>query len=314
MFEKVICVFLIAISTSCVQSKYEYNPLINGWLAVYKYAATWTEAYERCYNDGAMLASPTTLDLRFAMLAEIIDSNITFYYTGTSAMFYPGPQYKSIDNIPIEDMPLSGMTRNLDVNNGRCAVMTKDSIVEAQCDNKAPFMCYKKYEDIKYTVCGTTDTEYKFINATGSCYKMHQELKSWNDAFETCASEDAYLLVLNNEEELNSIEPLFNISENRTWIQVGLRQFSKKKDWLSVRGERMEQIFDKWYSNNNSKTLRIRQNYNCGNLRIKNGMKILSDSVCEDKEYFICEKDPSNIRFVIEDFKELKNSPSVSVE
>ncbi|KAI8426448.1 hypothetical protein MSG28_005276 [Choristoneura fumiferana] len=109
---------------------------------------------------------------------------------------------------------MQGEPDNLN-NEEDCLVMySSGGLSDVKCTNVYPFICHKSPEMMdahkcSYSQNGTTSSDYVLYNKTLSCYKFHKEGLFWPNAFRTCLAEDAYLAIINSEDESQFLKELF---------------------------------------------------------------------------------------------------------
>ncbi|XP_075987340.1 secretory phospholipase A2 receptor-like [Anticarsia gemmatalis] len=135
------------------------------------------------------------------------------------------------------------------------------------------------------TVCGTTGEGYKPVESTGSCYKLHRDEKTWDEANAICTAEDGHLVVINDETEAGIIhEHFFPKRESDTYI--GLQDYEGNNVWTSVLGDSIDSIYNVWYD---------RRVYHheatCATLDYEGK---LNDYPCSTAWTFVCEKKLQN--------------------
>ncbi|XP_075984556.1 killer cell lectin-like receptor subfamily F member 1 [Anticarsia gemmatalis] len=273
------------------QAWYVYHPNIDGWMKVHE-PASWEDAYATCWREGTLLASPINLEMRHEM--ETVSLQNTSYHTGITLMFYPGGQFASLEGIPIHHIHMK--IHDSEGSFEQCLSMEHDVagsyLKKVNCSAKRPFICYRK-RDHTTKECGTSDKQYKFIAATGSCYKMHTVLLPWNDAFKICRAEGGHLVVINDELEQQEVNKLITWSQE--WVSVGLRQYKGTGDWMSVQGDHLEQVYNVWQPAREAISHIFPQRQCC----VINKLGKLHDIKCDDdSRNFFCEKDPNHYQFV----------------
>nr|XP_014350047.1 PREDICTED: CD209 antigen-like protein C [Latimeria chalumnae] len=65
-----------------------------------------------------------------------------------------------------------------------------------------------------------------------SCYRFSTNREDWNTANQTCSNENAHLVIINSESELNFLKQ--QINKTRYWI--GLNDIKNESDWRWVDG------------------------------------------------------------------------------
>lgn len=293
MLALIISAVLISIAShvECTSpSGYQHYHEAFGSLKLYKEPTNWNQAFLKCYNDSAVLASPLDEGLLSAMQDMMEKHNAKLsYFIGANAKYTSG-LYVSIEGVPLTQMPAGQMYDELDKQQGECLGMSGYTLKAVSCKNPLPYLCYKKDSE-----CGTTDKQYKLQPSTGSCYKLHKELKNWRDANSVCISEGGYLAILNNDLEARMLMNM--IPENTgTWpheqgwrgMYIGLHDWTHSGNWLTNNAKPLTKLFRNWDSTQpDSKSL--------ANCAVINRREKLDNIWCHYLAPFICEKDPNNI-------------------
>ncbi|XP_075991015.1 uncharacterized protein LOC142986411 [Anticarsia gemmatalis] len=285
---------LLLLAADVVWCKYVFDANIGGWMKAHKFVATWEEAFIKCRSEDALLMSPTSKELALAMRAAVSSTELpTAYYIGTSAAFYPGDQYLSIEGIPLDDMPVSDMIDRLDARDGKCLSMDRERIRVVPCTSRLPYICYRKQKDNNSNRNETEyepyDDEYKLEASTGSCYKYHAVERTWHDAYLTCADEGAHLVVINDEREARAIHALGLPTSG--YMFIGIRDWKDDHDWLSVHGESLESLYAEWHDGHEDEVT----GELCG---VLDGLAKLNHFRCDDERHFLCEKPPKSARLL----------------
>ncbi|XP_075971099.1 snaclec coagulation factor IX-binding protein subunit A-like [Anticarsia gemmatalis] len=85
---------------------------------------------------------------------------------------------------------------------------------------------------------------YKFYS--NSCYKYHDEQKTWREANSTCVDEGSHLVVINTKDEGKLLKSKNILRNSEYGTHVGLQYDVEEKKWTSVLGEAMEDLFHEW--------------------------------------------------------------------
>ncbi|XP_075974097.1 uncharacterized protein LOC142975246 [Anticarsia gemmatalis] len=277
-----------------VYSGFVYHENIKGWIKPFKLVTTWDKAAERCYSAGAIMASPIDKPMLSAMKSIILDQRdqSQYFFIGMNSKFAP-EQFVSQEGIKLEDLPETAMITRLESLHGRCLSMNLTNIRVEPCSHRLAYMCYKRKQHLEENrepnECGTYDDEYKLNETTGSCYKYHMELKTWDEANIICAREGAYLAIINDEEEAKLHTA--KIVDKQYDLYVGLRDLELDNNWMSIHGQPVEQLYNSWWQG----AKRVVPPRHCGYLDTYTGQ--LDDSDCSSKLSFVCEKNPAVVRF-----------------
>ncbi|XP_075971435.1 lymphocyte antigen 75-like [Anticarsia gemmatalis] len=292
----IACVLLTVASVIQCKSDYVYRPKADGWFKLHKIPTIWKNAFFQCNREGAVLASPINEAVLSEMLSIISANNDSLqYFTGIHARFSPG-QFVSVEGIPLENMNASDMFQVLNTQNGECLSMDGYNMTVVSCEARLPYICYKKIDGMLMTECGTFDKAYRYVNSTGSCYKVHTGLNTWYNANSICISEGGHLAIINDEQEALEVKDMIpedrhNFTWDRKWdhLFIGLRAWDDKDTYLSIHGEPISQLYNSWDENQPDPYGQL-----CGGL-IRTGK--LDNVWCDKESYFICEKNPRSIRF-----------------
>ncbi|CAB3239086.1 unnamed protein product [Arctia plantaginis] len=304
MLKQFIVLLFLSISCSVAyKSDYEYHPDAGAWFKLHRVTATWQQAFFRCHNEGALLASPTTEKMLRAMQRLLQDNRVgaNLHYIGTHSKFSPG-HFVALEGTPIENMPVMDMVDILNTQDGDCLTMTDTVINVNTCMKELPYICYRTQEmSQNNTECGTFDEDYQLDASTGSCYKIHTKPRTWSDANSMCVTEGGSLAVLNDEEEARIIQKMFpKITMNSTEFKeydslyIGLQDWDGSGTWLSIRGEPIQELYNNW--NKPKPTYEAFDEY-CG---VITSTGKIDNIGCDRLSVFVCEKDPDNVRYSVE--------------
>ncbi|XP_075987303.1 uncharacterized protein LOC142983963 [Anticarsia gemmatalis] len=298
MLPKAVC-FLVLLAVTGIFGRYLYEPSIRGTVETSKIVSTYENALAKCRSDGAVFAAPVDQQLRDEIVSLIsVNNNSLLYFI--NAKLVPNihsdkPQFVSSEGVSLDDMSVSGMFEKLDTHDGECLATDGRTIRVVSCSEPLRFMCYRDdtvtsttefYEsttELEILYCGTDDEDYKLVPSMRSCYKYHSDRRGWNNAKKKCEDEGGYLLILNNEAELQAIVALKYPPYWDYGIFIGIRDFTGNNNWTSVHGDKLEDIYHKWHSGHN-----IYSEFYCGTL---NGAWELDHYYCNLPRPFICEKD-----------------------
>ncbi|XP_073947442.1 macrophage mannose receptor 1-like isoform X3 [Choristoneura fumiferana] len=216
MFNTLFSLLLFVFVTESTRDTYEHVPSVGRYIKVHRIPANWQDAQFRCRLEGGILASPENKDMFDAMLTIMNDRKISKVYTGIHATFSKG-DYTTITGTPLSELDVGWMQGEPDnLNNEEdCLVMySSGGLSDVKCTNVYPFICHKSPEMMdahkcSYSQNGTTSSDYVLYNKTLSCYKFHKEGLFWPNAFRTCLAEDAYLAIINSEDESQFLKELF---------------------------------------------------------------------------------------------------------
>ncbi|XP_075987262.1 C-type mannose receptor 2-like [Anticarsia gemmatalis] len=302
-----VCVLVLFV-TNDVQGRYIFESTIRGSIETNKIISSFEDAASQCKTEGAVLAAPVNKQLRDEMMAFIsVNNHSTPYFINAKLVHTHKPQFVSSEGVSLDDMSVSDMIEELDPRDGECLAMDSRTIRVVSCSAPLPYMCYKE-NDITTPVpvartaitepvnlqtstlsprvvtdCGTTDTGYKFVESTGSCYKHHPEEKNWDDASSVCTAEGGYLVIINDKNEARVIRnKFFPIYAYATYI--GLRDYNDNDIWTSVHGDDLNSLFNEWHDDHSTQT-----DMNCGILDLN---ARLNDYRCTVECSFVCEKNP----------------------
>ncbi|XP_022816384.1 lymphocyte antigen 75-like [Spodoptera litura] len=289
MTQIVLSLLLWAGVALCKQ--YVYDDDADGWLKLHKIPLTWQEAFMTCHLEDAVLASPTNDALHQAMLTAVKKAEIDLpIYIGTKEMFVYG-QYASIEGVQLEDMPVKFPSTN-GIKPEECVRLTKEGEVAfTNCSEWLPYICYKKNTThLKYNYdCGTFDREYQYNAATGSCYKLHKQARTWRLAYKVCTAEGGHLVIINDKTEDDVVVNILKGKpRNLPWELSHAGFFDWNKDlltFLTIHGEKLNTVYNIWNENQpDNKGVNI-----YGGI-LENGK--LDEEWDSREAYFVCEKDP----------------------
>ncbi|KAJ8708243.1 hypothetical protein PYW07_010368 [Mythimna separata] len=306
MLKSVIYFTVLLINVVVSKPDYHFNQELDGWLKLHVEPATWQEAFLTCHYEGAVLASPIDSRLSAALRYIIRRSELepASIYIGTNARFSPG-DYFSIEGVPLADMNVKWNSYFYEEKPGDCLRFTEDGSVQTSpCDQWRPYVCYKKRDETSEMMnnCGTYDNEYNLNQTTGSCYKLHRELKTWDMAYKICTAEGGHLAIINDQREADAVTVLFPEAEEQYYaddsqfvlVHIGLRDWNNDNLWLSIHGEKLEYLYNTWAEGQPDHKTDAELAGGCGSL-LRDGT--LYENWCAMKQMFICEKDPASRRF-----------------
>ncbi|XP_022830649.1 C-type mannose receptor 2-like isoform X1 [Spodoptera litura] len=284
--------FMLYLESAQCDPQYWFNMDVNGWLKVHTIPATWEEAFLRCHYEGAVLASPLTQQLSKALEHKFSVISQQSIHLGTHDLYSNG-DYFSVEGIPLDSLVLKWSNFR---GTGDCLAMSRDGrAFITKCMEPRPYICYKKLDNLTMNICGTFDDAYQFYDKTGSCYKRHDEYRTWTDAFKICAAEGGYLLILNDATEAAIVREMFPVRTGKAneWenFHVGLRAWGPERTWITIHGERIEDVFHDW---NPGQPDNYQGVQNVGALL---RLGTLDDHSIDKKSMFVCEKDPKIKRF-----------------
>ncbi|XP_023951360.2 C-type lectin domain family 10 member A [Bicyclus anynana] len=304
MFTKVLYLTLLLACCGSIECKnfrsdYKYHNTVDAWLKFHAVPGTWREAQQRCFLEGAILASPVDAAWQAAIIAQInaTTSNGANIYTGIHSIYSKG-YFHSIEGVPLAKMSLQWMSGQPDNfgNSEDCIVYSRGEIADVNCSEVFPFVCYKNsIDNTSVMPCGTIDKKYEFVADTGSCYKFHSNHVTWAEAYKFCAAEGAYLAVINNKEEANRLAELhkkhYPQSTEQYVTLIGVHDAYKDGIWRTIQGQTLEVAgYAEWERGQPDNAGAGKA---CGAM-FPNGK--LDDFWCNQDTKFLCEKDPNNLQ------------------
>ncbi|XP_073947441.1 macrophage mannose receptor 1-like isoform X2 [Choristoneura fumiferana] len=298
MFNTLFSLLLFVFVTESTRDTYEHVPSVGRYIKVHRIPANWQDAQFRCRLEGGILASPENKDMFDAMLTIMNDRKISKVYTGIHATFSKGTPLSELDVGWMQGEP-----DNLN-NEEDCLVMySSGGLSDVKCTNVYPFICHKSPEMMdahkcSYSQNGTTSSDYVLYNKTLSCYKFHKEGLFWPNAFRTCLAEDAYLAIINSEDESQFLKELFAQHPrqhipghfNKDSASIGFRRSDNDHEsFVTIHGQSLAEAgfseFNAGEPNN------VGNNELCGSMW-RTGL--LNDHNCHERVTFICEKPLAN--------------------
>ncbi|XP_075976790.1 uncharacterized protein LOC142977010 [Anticarsia gemmatalis] len=291
MFALIICALALSATIDVAQCKClsDYIQLVDksGWLWEQRELATFEEAAQHCKQLNAELASPYNAAILDGM-KRLMDADLE-YHVSLKVTLRP----LQLPNSVSQDAAVAPEMTKL-LQNKLCVSMSEDEVNMVPCSKKLRYMCYVP-EHNEINVCG--ENGYQFKNSTGSCYKVHTEHRSWQDANAVCMMEGGYLAVLNDAEESRVVQELFpqdhafpffpDCTKEIDPMYIGLQKLYQN-EWLGVHGEKCEWDWNKGEPNK----LNIEH---CGTM-IRNGK--LNNIEYHLKTIFICERDARELRHI----------------
>ncbi|KAJ8715422.1 hypothetical protein PYW07_009904 [Mythimna separata] len=281
---------------------YQYSSEAKGWFKYHVVPATWSEARLQCDLEGAVLASPTTPEIKAKMISfinstgnEIISDAV---FTGIHATFAKGAFY-SIDGVPLSKIPHSWAFKEPDNkgNKESCLIIDSDGdLADLSCEETRPFICYRsESKKVNINECGTFDSEYRLDARTNKCYKFHPIPRIFTRAFFACAAEGGHLAIINSNTEAKVLSEIFAKYPERTLVGmpyknvafVGIHDWNEHADWRTIHGQTLAEAGFGTFSPGNPSNGAPGQY--CGAIyRIGQ----LDDMYCDKLAAFFCEKSP----------------------
>ncbi|KAL0892678.1 hypothetical protein ABMA27_014397 [Loxostege sticticalis] len=292
--------FMLYEGSYCELYRHDYycDQAPGGWLKFNPIPHTWEEAALRCYNEGAILASPLDEEFSKTLSNIMIDHGLltTPIFTGISNV-YARSEYQTMEGVPISNLCISWSAEpNIKPSDQNCIAMNTNGTVTAlSCLDRHPFVCYRK-SGVQLNECGAVDNGFVLDNRTGSCYKAFNMLSSWPESFAICAREGAYLAVINSDTEAEVIWDLAKKVLAQTpvpswsYVNIGFRSWSEPRTWMTIHGQSLKDAgYDKWSPNEPN-----HEHERCGTLFAGSSVKdgVLNDGECHVTRKFICELDP----------------------
>ncbi|CAB3257652.1 unnamed protein product [Arctia plantaginis] len=265
-----------------------------GWFKYHEVPLNFHDAYLQCKYEGAMLASPSTAEIKSVMMELMCNADIL---TGIHSTFAKG-QFHSIDGIPLAQIyhewaPFEPDNKN---NAESCIASNyKGKLSDVSCDEPRPFICHKKHINIDPNDCGTTDPDYRYDKRTNKCYKLHNKPKRFAPAFFTCSAEGGHLAIINSEKELKVIHELHALYPpnkiaghyDKNSAFLGFYYEEDVADWTTIHGKTLEEAgFAKFQEGQPSNSTTGEY---CGAVYRDS---FFNDVSCHKRFAFICEKSP----------------------
>ncbi|XP_026318361.1 neurocan core protein-like [Hyposmocoma kahamanoa] len=227
-------------------------------------------------------------------------------YTGVNAWFSDGV-YTSIDGTPLSEMPVEFTNSQTcpQMATSPCTVLLPSGTIDiVDCKHLYFFICYRKEKKgiPNINECGTTDSEYKYYETTGECYKFHLQPQIWSDAYKICLAEGGHLAIINSLEEAKILSSIFELDTPRilkpndtTYLFLGFLKFNQS--WVTIHGESLEEAGYAMWAPHQPSNSPIRGNPDqldrFGNRESCGAMEhggLLNDVCCDFPFAFVCEK------------------------
>ncbi|KAJ8715421.1 hypothetical protein PYW07_009903 [Mythimna separata] len=301
-------VLLFILNFSCLEGSklfrcdYLYSSEAKGWFKHHDVPATWADARLQCDLEGAVLASPTTQEIKAEMMTYIMitENELIMYgvFTGIHATFAKGAFY-TIDGVPLSKIPHSWARDEPDNkgNNESCLIFYSNGELEdLSCEETRPFICYRsENQEVNINECGTIDSEYRLDARTNKCYKFHPVPRIFTRALFACAAEGGHLAIINSNTEAKVLSEIFAKYPERTLVGapskdvafVGIRDRNKHGDWRTIHGQTLAEAGFGTISPGNPNNTAPGQY--CGAIH-RFGQ--LDDVYCDRIAAFFCEKSP----------------------
>ncbi|KAJ8727840.1 hypothetical protein PYW08_016225 [Mythimna loreyi] len=282
-----ICLSILLILTDRARcdSDYLYNHKAGGWLKLYTAPQAWEQAFLKCDQDGAVLASPLNKELVNALQLQMLQFGVSGnIFLGTHDLFSKG-HFVSIEGVTLSDMDIK-WAQGDGAGTGDCLTMSVDGSVHfSSCTDRLPFVCYRKPETQTMNDCSTYDFEYHLNEQTGSCYKVHLNKQTWTRAYSICASEGGHLVILNDEEEVRIVQSM--ISTPYDQFNVGLVAWGNDRTWKTIHGDKIDDVYNQWNTGEPNNENHIENRGACLSNGKLNDFPAVSYSLI-----FVCEKSP----------------------
>nr|QWY13116.1 IML19 [Mythimna separata] len=280
---------------------YRYSSAAKGWFKYFDVPVTWFDARMRCALEGAVLASPTTPQLKVEMTGfiNLTDNEEILYevFTGIHATLASG-DYHTIEGTPLSVIPRTWAPNEPDNKDNKERCLTLNSIgqlADVWCNETRPFVCYRaEYSRLNINECGTIDPEYHLDRRTHKCYKFHKHPKVFGQAALACSAEGGHLAIINSATEATVLKELFAKYPDSSLVGmqwknvalIGFHDWSDHTEWRTIQGQTLTEAgYDKFGPKNPDN---LGGQY-CGAI-FRSGD--LDDMSCDHVLAFICEKSP----------------------
>ncbi|XP_075986852.1 uncharacterized protein LOC142983722 [Anticarsia gemmatalis] len=285
--------FIYATDGEKFRCDYFYSHFAQAWFKYHVVPLTWQDARLMCHLQGAILASPTTREIKTVMANY---SGVHEIFTGFHSTFSKG-NYYTVDGIPLDEVPHEWADYNPSNSHDKqdCLIINSlGQLSDVDCSFPRPFMCYKKKVDA-VNVCGTPDPEYRLDSRTNKCYKFHTVPRQFKRAHFACSAEGGHLAIINSDEEAKVLRELFAKYPAHTMIGnfwkdvafIGFHDWDEHGDWRTIHGQTLQEAgyakFSPGEPNNST------AGEYCGSIY---RTALLNDLWCEKHFAFICEKRP----------------------
>ncbi|GBP30798.1 hypothetical protein EVAR_82540_1 [Eumeta japonica] len=263
---------------------YKYSSALNGWYKYHEMPAVWLDARKQCALEAAIIMSPIN-DTFMSVIRELVTlkpNRLPNIFTGFNTILstgyfisYEGILLDSITHEWAKDEP----KRLKNVGNGTCLTVDgSGKFAVVNCTEFFPFVCYKKYKDLKNNSCGYI-SGYDYDKSTDTCYKVYATPKKRSDAHRACAADGGALAAAGG-----AVQRYFR---NRDvygligdYLQIGVHSLYEKNEWLTVHGESLNEA-----QRDNLKILNER--HRCASMW-KNGE--MWTVQCDSAQPFVCQK------------------------
>ncbi|XP_067008994.2 hemolymph lipopolysaccharide-binding protein [Anabrus simplex] len=116
-------------------------------------------------------------------------------------------------------------------------------------------------------------------------YKIHTTSVNWNVARQTCENENAYLVVINSQEELELIGYMMQ-SQNIEEVHAGFNDLVTEGEFYTTYGQPLSSTYIQW---NDGEPNNLNGDENCGNVKLRDNKPGLNDLACGQTRSFVCE-------------------------
>ncbi|CAG4989006.1 unnamed protein product [Parnassius apollo] len=278
---------------------YKYLETTRSFYKVHTIHRTWENAKRKCEMEDASLFYPKDQKEADVVLTYLKETQPSYpwVFIGISSKLAKGV-FKTIDGLSIRQVYNKwGPGEPNDAGGDEdCVILRRDGTLnDDKCSKIYPFICKKTLASLKWNEqCNVPYMDYKYNEALGRCYKFHLNPLNWKDAFEACDSEDAYLAIINSQ---NEADYLVNITAEapkdkvKGWylrgaVHLGFSYDPSENGWRTITGETLDDAGYSMWGNNQPDGGEDEQ---CGSM-FYNGF--LNDISCEAQRcFFICERE-----------------------
>ncbi|KAI5651668.1 lectin c-type domain-containing protein [Phthorimaea operculella] len=298
------CIDFIVARSKQFRSDYTFDERLQGWIRYNEVPEKWERARLRCHLEGSTLATPMSNEFLRIMMDVMVCNKAKIIFLGMSAI-YSERDFYSVEGKPLKEMsnPWAPGEPNNPGDEQCIAMYANGDIADVRCTHPLPYICFRKEPENPPPVgqCGTIDPEYVFEKATGHCYKVHDLVQTWSEAFMTCSAEGGYLAIINSKEEKNALDKNHmekhpcngtNVEEHKfcNFFHVGFHELSLTGVFNTVHGQTLKQAgYDNWEDNQPQ-----RRGEHCG--AVTRDIQKLHDMWCHQRLAFICEMVPWSLQ------------------
>ncbi|XP_019626198.1 PREDICTED: uncharacterized protein LOC109471349 [Branchiostoma belcheri] len=265
----ITCVWLVNAEQGC--PKAGYVSFSGNCFKLFAESQTYSEAKQTCAADRAVLAMPKDS----ATNSFLAGMGTAVRWIGISDAQMEG-QWVFADGKNLQSADYSNWVPGQPDNDGSgedCGAIRSDGLWgDVPCQDSRPFLCQLT------PACRISDS---YVNVRGTCYKYFAELKTYDEAQQTCAADGA-VLAMPKDSATNSF--LAGMGTAGRWI--GIAEAQKEGQWVFVDGQAPQSaVYSNWRPGQPD-------NYNGQDCGVIWSDGTWNDGPCHDSKPFLCQLQP----------------------